>query len=773
MLKFSVICCWLLLPAYLFAQNSKGNHFVTLEVFVRDSITHEPLVSASVSVKGHRHLHLTNEKGLAVFDSVKAGDTKVSITYIGYHQVIKTVVLPAQQILLVDLCPEAYHIHETVITNQRNIDDPTFSNQHKSVLTMEAVEAKRGQNIAELLSEVNGVTQLNSGPSISKPVIRGLHSNRIVMLNAGIRQEGQQWGAEHGPEIDPFIAGRVEVIKGASAVEFGADAIGGVVRITPRDYRKEKGIGGEFSLNGFSNNRQGAVSLLLEGTHLKNKNLSWRTQGSLRKAGDSRSASYIISNTGMEEQNMSMALSYGRGKWVSEFYYSHYQSKLGIFIGSHMGNTDDLMAALGRSKPLIINSFTYDIARPYQQVSHDIVSAKFSLNHIKAGKLVMLLSAQQNHRQEYDTDRPFNQALRNRPAFDLTLRSYTTDIKWEHKPVKHIKGKLGVSWILQNNSADGVSFIIPDFTANTLGLYLMERKDAERWTFEAGIRYDIRWLYASSTRRLNQLEENRLFQNINGILSAVRRLPQNWMLVSTVSTGWRAPSINELYSNGLHTASATYEKGNRNLNAEQSMMADITIKKESEKLNAELGLYHNYIDQYIYQRPDLVPTLTIRGAFPTLVFTQTNASLSGADLTVSYLWFKHLKTGAGGSYLYAQDISANEPLMYMPANRVRFSLGYQYNKWVFTRKGFAELRANWVSRQNRFVSGVDYVDPPSAYMLLSLNYAFEIPVGKQTLKVSAGVNNMLNTTYRDYLSRFRYFTDDTGINYILRLTVPF
>lgn len=756
----------------LSAQPNKGVTFYTIKVLVRDSVTHQALSSATVSVKGHRHVHLSDDKGIAVFDSIKSGTAKISVSYIGYHSTVKSITVPGIGLVVVDLCPESFHLHETVITHQKNVDDPTFSNQHKQVLTTSQIEAKRGQNIAELLSEVNGVTQLNSGPNIAKPVIRGLHSNRLVMLNAGVRQEGQQWGAEHGPEIDPFIANRIEVIKGASAVEFGADAIGGVVRISPRDYRRERGIGGELSLNGYSNNRQGAGSLLVEGTHLNQEKFSWRIQGSLRKAGDSKSSSYIISNTGFEEQNASVALKYGWSKWTSELYYSHYRSKLGIFIGAHMGNVDDLTAALGRDKPLVINSFTYNIARPYQQVQHDLLSSKFSYLH-DGGKFVIQLSAQQNQRQEYDTDRPFNQALRNRPAFDLTLRSLSTDIKWEHKPLKRYKGKIGLSWMVQDNTADGVSFIIPDFNANTVGVFLMEKKETEKWTFEAGVRYDFRWLDAKSNRRFNELNEQRNFQSINGIVSAVRILPKNWLWITTLSSGWRAPSINELYSNGLHTASATYEKGNSSLAPEQSFMFDMTLKKQVDYLSAEVSLYNNFIGNYIYQRPDLAPTLTIRGAFPTMVFTQTNANLFGVDAGFTYTWFNHLQTGLNGSYLHAQDLSESEPLLYVPANRVRLSLGYLYKQFAFTRNGLFEIKLNAVARQYRYTDGVDYINPPEGYLLTSVHYAFEWPIGKQQVKVSAGINNLFNTAYRDYLSRFRYFTDDTGINFILRLTIPF
>lgn len=760
--------CVLSIYSRLAAQS--GN---TLKVLVRDSISHAPLVAASVAIKGHKHLHITDEKGYAIFDSVKSGEVKISVTYLGYHYTVKNVRVPDEKNVLIDLCPESFHLHETVITQQRSVDENTFSTQHKEVLSSEEIAAKRGQNISELLSEVNGVTQLNSGPNIAKPVIRGLHSNRVLMLNAGVRQEGQNWGVEHAPEIDPFVASRVEVIKGASAVEFGADAIGGVVRISPREYRNEKGVSGELNLQGMSNNRQGATSLMLEGTHGNAKQFSWRTQGTLRKAGDSKTSSYIISNTGFDEQNFSLGAAYQHKKLITEIYYSRFASKVGIFIGSHLGNVDDLNAALTREKPLVINPFTYEILRPYQNVTHDLALVKFTLAETSAGKFSLNNSVQQNHRQEYDADKPLNQALRNRPAFDLTLRSYISDLKWEHKPAKHLKGKAGISWQLQENDATGISYIIPNFNTQTLGVYAMEKWDTEKWILEAGLRYDIRWMQSFSDKRFNVFNESRTFQNVNGIFSVVRLLPKHWLLISTLSSGWRAPAINELYSNGLHTASATYEIGNRNLQPEQSRMIDVALKKETQTFSVEASVYANYIQNFIYQRPDLTPTLTIRGAFPTLRFAQTNALLCGADVSASRVWFKHWQTNASVSYLYADDVSAKQPLINMPANRTKISVAYLFNDYKFLSKPMIEFKTNWVDKQRRFVSGMDYVNPPDAYLLAGFHLQSGIKISKNTMLLSFDINNLFNTAYRDYLSRFRYFTDDIGVNYVLRLSIPF
>ncbi|MFN5886170.1 MAG: TonB-dependent receptor domain-containing protein, partial [Bacteroidota bacterium] len=362
---------------------------------------------------------------------------------------------------------------------------------------------------------------------------------------------------------------------------------------------------------------------------------------------------------------------------------------------------------------------------------------------------------------------------RNRPAYDLRLYSLNTDIKWEHELMKHVKGKLGISWMQQQNNAAGVAFIIPHFNAHTAGVYLMEKWEHAKWILEAGLRYDMRWLNANSTRRFNELDESRTFSNFNGIISLVRLLPRQWILTTTTSTGWRAPAINELYSNGLHAANASYEIGDKTLKPEQSLMLDAVIKKEAKTGRIEIGIYSHYITDFIYQRPNRQPTLTIRGAFPTFQFSQTNAWLNGADISAEKVWFKQWQIGIAISYLYANDAKSNEPLIYMPANRLRMHASYLFDNGKRLSQTAVELRGNYVMRQWRYVTGIDYTDPPPAYFLLGLHVRTHIKVCNNNWMLSMDLHNLLNTRYRDYLSRFRYFTDDAGFDLVLRLSIPF
>jgi iron complex outermembrane receptor protein len=756
------------------ASNPPRRFPITIQVI--DSSTRAPLPHAAVVIEPGSMRYQANEIGVVITDSLLRGNYMLYVYAQGYHLYSSRVRNDVETKFLAELCPTGFHLHEIVISKERIQTSESQTLQLKQTLNMEEIERLRGQNITELLTRINGLHMLTSGPTISKPVLRGLHSQRLVMMVGNTRLEGQQWGAEHAPEIDPFSAGRVEVIKGASGVEFGAEAIGGVVRIMPRDYRMKNGIGGELSLNAFSNNRQGVFSLLLDGAHGQNSKLQWRVRTGARKAGDSRTPRYIISNSGMEELNMGADVSYKINPRLStEMTYSRFETRLGIFIGSHVGNLSDLEMAMQSSQPLVINPFTYEIDRPYQHITHHTVSNRWIYRALNGDEWSYQYALQINQRREFDTDRPFNQALRelDLPTYNLQLYTHTHDVKWKHQLGKRWRGTAGASYMLQYNDASGLLFLIPDFTAHTLGIYLIEKYDSPKWQLEWGARFDYRHQQVQYRDRRRNINNQFDFAMPTGIASATYLLNHHWKIIANASSAWRAPAINELYSDGLHMGIATYERGDSLLKPEQSYLLDVSLKYESADWTMEASMYHNYMHNFIYARPQANPILTVRGAFPLFAFTQTDATLTGTDFTINRRLGSNFLLGTGVSYLYAQDARNDEPLLFMPANRIRTCLQYnRYQLWKLTNI-WAELRHSYVGEQTRYVQGTDFVPPPPAYQLWDVTVSFNVKFGKQLLKAGFGVNNLLNTAYRDYLSTFRYFTDDTGRNFILRLSIPF
>ena len=329
--------------------------------------------------------------------------------------------------------------------------------QSTQTLTKKELNQSKGESLGNSLSKVTGVTTLATGNNIAKPVIHGLHSNRILILNNGVRQEGQQWGNEHAPEIDPFIADELTVIKGANSVRFGPDAIAGVILVNPKPLPKKPGIGGELNLVGFSNGRQYVASSMIEGNSAKLPPLSWRLQGTYKQGGNVHAPNYFLKNTGVQEYNFSWAAAYTKAKFGVETFYSEFNTDIGVFSAAHIGNLTDLQRAFEADEPLESADFTYAINRPWQQIQHELFKATAYWYIGEAGKLNFSYARQYNKRLEYDKDEALNDSIAalNLPALQFEITTHTSDLYWEHKRVLNLKGSVGVSGIHQGNTFAG------------------------------------------------------------------------------------------------------------------------------------------------------------------------------------------------------------------------------------------------------------------------------------------------------------------------------
>lgn len=771
--RILLLCCSLLLSATTFAGKVPPKLF-KLHILVVDSIAKQPLEAASISIAELHKNTIANTNGTGVFDSLPKGFYTIQCAFLGYHPTQKKVWVDGDMRLVIELCPEHTHLHEVEIKS--HTDELTrFNIQTREVLNAQWIERNRGNSLADLLKSMPGVTTMGSGVAIAKPVIRGLHSNRLVTVNNGIRQEGQQWGADHGTEIDPFSSAKIEVIKGASSVEFGAEAIGGVVRFSPREFKDTKGINGELILNAASNNGLGSSALMLEGMHGNKHKLSWRTTGSLRKGGDSRTPDYVLSNTGYVEMSGNYALHYQYKNFHAEFTQSYFATTIGILRAAHVGNTTDLLQVLQSGKPIYIAPFTYGIQNPRQEVNHIINAFKTYYVFDNGTKIQAQFSIQHNNRKEFDRPPRWatSQQANPTPQYFLQLKTQLGEVKVEHPKWKNFKGAIGASWMKQDNVSEGIQPIIPNFIATTSGIYAIEKWQKNRWAIELGARYDIRnqSRYILVNKLVNQ--ENKKYGSATFSAANSYWFNENLKLQASVSSAWRPPSINELYSNGLHGGTATFEVGNSQLRAERNLNTELSATYTSNKWNIEWSLYRNYIQNFIYKLPVGTPIVTIRGVFPQFVFTQNNALLQGSDFIANRYINKNLSASVQASYLHAQEMDNNIPLIFIPANRLGFNLGYQNNKVWKLHDVFIQPKVTHVSKQHRYPYGVDYVSPPNAYTLIDINWGFEQHIGKQILRWSFSINNLLNSNYRDYLSRYRYFVHEPGRNLIIRLTVPF
>ncbi|MBL7913430.1 MAG: TonB-dependent receptor [Bacteroidia bacterium] len=739
---------------------------------VVDADTREPLGYSNVVIVELQKGAATDESGNYIIKGICPGNYTVRVSHLSCESKDFKLEITADLVRNFELPHSLNELKGVSISAERQKDIPTQAVQE---ITGEDLDKTRGSSLGESLKGVTGISELKTGSSVSKPVIHGLHSNRVLILNNGIRQEGQQWGSEHAPEIDPFIATQLTVIKGANSVRYGSDAIAGVILVEPAAMPDSAGIRGELNLVGFSNNREGVVSAIAEQRFEKIKALSWRLQGTLKKGGNTKTPDYYLKNTGYEEENFSWALGWNKPTYGLEVFYSQFNSSIGIFSGSHIGNLTDLQAAFDRDEPLEQSGFSYHIDRPFQRAEHELLKTKGWLLTGTTGKFSVTYARQYNLRYEYDKHRPLNDALAalNLPELTYEITSHSVDLLWEHNSYKGFTGMVGCSGMTQGNTFEGRKFI-PNYINNTAGLFVVERYRKNKLLLEAGARMDIRELtvYEKENGIVNSYEYN--YQNFSGTTGVIYDITKNIRISANLGTAWRAPAVNELYSDGLHHGAAAIEIGDTSLVPEKSWNAIVSAMLfDHSRFAIEISGYYNLINDFIYLKPVLPPTLTIRGAFPTYRYEQADATLKGIDAMVRYHLTAHTELHVRADIVRAFNEEANDFLQMMPADHFEYGATINLPEWKKTKSNHLMVSVNQVLKQYRVPDEADYVAPPSGYVLLNAEAGTILTFGKQAIHLSLNVTNLLNTSYRDYLNRFRYYADEQGRNVSLKIKVPF
>lgn len=729
------------------------------------------LDGAFVILKKSNQTIVTNEHGSFKFSNLCAGHYQFIIQHIGCKDTAINVELIKDIKLTIKLPHSAIELNEIdIMDKQPEMTKTQTVNEIKS----KELDATRGQTLGESLKLISGVTTLNTGSTISKPMIHGMQGYRVLILNNGIRQEGQQWGNEHAPEIDPFIAQKLSVIKGANSVRYGSDAMAGVILVEPKDLPDTASVTGEVNLVGMSNGQTAVASGILQGYFDKLKGFNWRIQGTYKKGGTIKTPTYYLKNTGVEELNFSYALGYHHKNWGIEGYYSQFNTKIGILTGSHIGNLTDLKAAFNSSKPQdSLAAFSYGIGRPYQNISHELAKAKFHIHLAPRWLLNLQYAYQYNIRKEFDKSvaRSTGYVDASKPELDYRITSQTVDLVIEHLNIKSFRGQFGGSYMNQKNVYLG-RFFVPNFKNNTWGVFATERYVKQHIELEAGVRFDQKHLqsfyYIGNDLKKPDLNFNNVSWNVGTILKPNTKL--NFLL--NIGSAWRSSAPNELYSNGLHQGLGSIERGDANLKTEQVYNITITGLYQVKKTIIELTAYHNQFSNFIYLNPSKEPELTIKGAYPVFYYKQAHVRISGLDAKVQTQLFNHLEITSKAMLLRAWNYTINDYLVYMPSDR--YSLGGKLFTKISKKVSEIYVQAGYqyITKQWRVPANTDFATPPKAYGLLTAEIGGSFKFGKQQLNLSLTATNLLNTIYRDYLDRFRYFADSQGQNFILRVKVP-
>ncbi|MGB5699754.1 TonB-dependent receptor domain-containing protein [Muriicola sp.] len=696
-----------------------------------------------------------------------------------------------------------HHIEEL---NQITVEGKAYSNKSKTMLentiAKEELERFSSGSLGDALNSLSGVSSLNTGNTVVKPLINGLHSSRVVIINNGVRMEDQEWGAEHAPNVDINSVGNLTLIKGAGVLQYSGDAVGGVIVAEASKVAVKDSLYGKTLLTAASNGRGSSLTSQLT----KSFQNGWyaNVQGTLKRFGDFEAPNYVLSNTGIFERNASVSLGLNRFNYGIEAYYSLFKNEIGILRASHLGGAQDQVRAINSDRPLIINDFTYNINSPKQDVTHHLGRVKGFKRFDNFGKLSLQYDFQRNNRLEFDVRRGADQ---NNASLDLQLDTHTLLLDLDANLTDAIGLKTGLMARYQNNFADpntGVRRLIPDYDKYDLGIYAVaDYRLNDQWLFEAGGRFDFTYMdvfkfYRTSfweSRNYDQIfpeivvEEldNQIltnpqlnFYNGSATLGTTYNFGNDYKLFFNYSIASRTPNPSELFSEGLHHSASRIELGDLRFNSEIGHKVSLTLQRDNDIVSFSVNPYINTISDFIVIEPTEIQQ-TVRGNFQVWEYRQTNAQLLGVDVDASYTFSKNILVNSQFSFVKGYDRIRDEPLINIPAVNTRNEIVYQNPEFNNIR---LSLQSEYNFRQNEFPDNnfevfipetetmevVDVSTPPDAFHLLNFNSSIDFNTTKTTtLTVGFAITNALNTSYRNYLNRLRYYADDLGRNFLINL----
>ncbi len=755
------LLCLLCVSMYgvIYAQKTEES----LELIILDSTTKEGIEHVILTI-GNQHF-FTNEKGKCTL-SLKDRNVGMflDIELLGYKtQQVSLNDVRKTQPFVIGLDLESQQLDELVV-DARN--QSSFRNSVAQEISSFDISKNVGNSMTASLEKMKGVSFIQSGATVVKPVIQGMHSNRILILNNGVRQEGQSWGDDHAPELDVNNVEYLTVIKGAESVRYGSQALGGVLKMESRalPYGR-KSMKGRWSNSYGSNGKRYATTGLLDGSLPFHRNIAWRVQGTYLNGGDRSTAKYVLNNTGMREFDFSAALGYQRDHFGVDLFYSRYDSKLGVLYTSQHGDVDLFKELIQIGRPLDVSPFSRHIDYPYQQVIHQIVRLKSFYKFPNKSQLNVQYAYQTDHRDEFHMRR---NNLSRVPSLSLDLSSHQFDLDWVYPYLNYFKTEIGAFFGSSNNAnkpGTGVVPIIPNYTQQRFGLFALQRLTKERWGIEAGVRMDREVNRADGFDSYGERYGGlRQFGNLTYNVGGNYQISSNWSVVSNVGLAWRAPHVYELYSNGLDHASGIYVIGDANLKSEKSTKWITSLNYDARMFSFSVDGYLQWVRNFIYDEPSQNYITVVSGTYPVFEFKQVNAYFRGVDAELSIKPLDHFQYDLKGSLIWANEQHTGRYLPYIPSFHLMQSIGYTLPKWRRLEEVGVRLNHKYVAKQNRFDAETDLVSfTPSAYHLFGLEMGITLPIN-QTHRLTFLVesSNIFNKQYKEYTNRFRYYAHDAG-----------
>jgi iron complex outermembrane recepter protein len=717
----------------------------------------------------NKQSYVCDENGVTSLKAPCQQSIQFKIKATGFNDTILSLNLSDQNIILeIGLEHISKHLHDIEIISNR---EEYIINQGNEHIHEKQIFESSGQSLGKVLENVEGIVAATAGNGNSKPILHGMDGYRVLLLNNEIRQEGQQWGKDHAPEMDAYLAKEIIVLKGASSLRYGSDAMAGVILIQPESIEKTKlkaSVLSAFQGNGRAYHISSSVQ---NSIGFKQVPISWRLQSSYKRSGNISTPERYLKNTGFEEVSGSATIFASNKHFSTELFSSLFHSQLGLYSGAFISNRTDLQSFLetGKVQAFDLSDFSYDIDRPKQKVSHFLLKNKWHIHTGHHSSLDIVLGYQNNRRLEFDRFKP----RANNPEFDYRIQTITADANFQWQSNRRFTSLIGANYIYQRNFYSG-RFFIPAFYSHTTGFFAIERYRLKKVLLEGGLRYDYKNITSQFYRQRQFLEPVNTFQNFTYSLSAKWMLDSIQTFILNTGLGWRAPSVTELYSAGIHQGSSTFEIGSADLTSERVYSINADYKTNFKKWKASLNAYYQYIPNYIYLSPDLNNAIevTSSGSWLRYQYQQVNASIYGLDANLFYDFSNFWRTGVSGSFIQGYNWDKKNYLINIPATRLIPNMHfYPYFKSTWQHDIALELKC--VFEQHFTDLREEVVRPPEGYQILGFSYTLSKTFHKNTLLFGFNVDNALNTKYRDYTDRFRFYADMPGRNIYINIKYIF
>jgi len=783
---------------------------------ISDKASGEAIPGATVYIPELKTGAIADKNGIYRIDNLPRVKVIVQVSFLGYKSVVENIDLAKISSMDFEMEQAITEMNEVVVTGSTRATEINRTPVPMITVSSRELQQNLNTNIIDAISNLPGVSAVTTGPNVSKPFIHGLGYNRVLTMFDGVRQEGQQWGDEHGIEVDENAVDRIEIVKGPASLIYGSDALAGVVNLLPAPPVPDGTIKGHVETNYQTNNGLIAAHAALDGNH---NGFIWGGVVSHKQATNYQNKyDGRVYGTAFNETDLSGYVGLNKAWGYSDLNFSLFDDLQEIPDGSRDSLTRKFTKQITEAdtfRPIVSNAElnSYKITPLHQHVQHYRIylSNNFILGE---GKLGVILGYQQSIRREFS-----HPQYPDIPGLYLDLKTFTYDVKYSIPEKDGWTGTIGLNGMYQQNTNKGTEFVIPDYNQFDIGPFVMAEKTIGKLDLSAGARYDTRVFRNDAMYTLPNPQtgfdmqvtvpdtalSNRpfysfkhTFSGLSASFGATYNITKKLLVKANIARGYRAPNIAEISANGVHPGTLIYQIGNTAFKPEFSLQEDLGISYRSDHISGNLDLFNNNITNYIFNQKLLnhlgKDSVIIKGN-QTFKFQQAKAQLYGweANLDIHPYDWLHFENSIsvtyalnkGGNGIHVTDRSKYLPFIPPLHTDTELRANLKSKSKHFSGLYF-KIGMEYYAKQNRVYSADNTETPTPGYVLYNAGFGIDITNAKGRVVMSLNIlgNNITDVAYQSHLSRLKYFEEypnnpsgrsgiyNMGRNISFKLTVP-